>query len=183
MNKEVLFKAQSDTLRLIKDEAEKNLSDVQNAEDVITNKSNNLMQVLIPLFLIICGFCFNSFVKNDFGWLFFIASFFLIILGLVIYQLYKNILPVKSAMAGSEPNQLIQPDLISGIASTDERNLLVNRVFNLQKAIEYSLDSHTIRYSRFRKANKILLMGLLTVVSLFLLFQLFLLFLDKCLCL
>ncbi|WGK64962.1 hypothetical protein [Croceiramulus getboli] len=183
MDEEILFRAKSETLVLIKNEAEKNFLGIQNAEDVITNKSNNLMQVLIPVFLVICGFCVNSFVKNDFSWLFLMAVCLLILLGVVIFMLHKNILPVKSAILGSEPSQLIQSDMISGVHSQDERNLLVNRVHNLQNAIEYSLTSHSSRYRRFRHANKILLLGLLIIVSLFVLSQVFLLFLDKCSCL
>ena len=180
MNEKILFKAKSETLAIIKNEAEKNLLGIQNAEDVITNKSNNLMQVLIPVFLITCGFCVNSFVKDDFSWLFFMAGWLLILLGAVIFTLHKNILPVKSALLGSEPSQLVQPDMISGVHSQDERNLLVNRIHNLQIAIDYSLASHSTRYNRFRIANKILLWGLVMIVSLFVLSQFSLLFLNKC---
>ncbi|WP_318312573.1 hypothetical protein [Flagellimonas crocea] len=182
MDKKILFKAKSETLTLIKNEAEKNLKSIQNAEDVITNKSNTLMQILLPIFIILSGFCINSYTSGNYNTLFYITVCFLITLGVVIFRLHKNVLPIKSAMEGCEPNQLLQSDMISGNHKIDERNILINRIYNLQKAIEYSLKSHTIRYQRYSGTNKILLLSLISLIILFVLYQIFLLFQDMCLC-
>lgn len=180
MEKEILFQAKNETLLLIKEEAEKNLLSIQNTEDVITSKSNNLIQILLPILIILLGFLVNSFTLKQFDWKFYLSAFISILFSFVVYILYENILPVKSAIQGSEPKQLIQSDMIFGDFKKDNRNILVNRVYNLQNAITYSTKSHSIRYKRFKKGNKTLFLGLFLIFSFFLLFQLFLLFPDKC---
>lgn len=180
MNQEILFKTEVSTLLLIKEEAEKNLLAIQNTEDVITNKSNNLIQIIFPITVILSGYSINSISIDNFDWKFYLSISLILLFCLVVFQLYKNILPVKSAMIGTEPNQLVKSDMISGNAQKDERNILVNRVYNLQTAIEYTVQSHSTRYKRFRNTNKILLVGLVLIFSLFVLFQFFLLFQDKC---
>ncbi len=183
MKTEILFKAKTHTLLLIKDEAEKNLSGIQNAEDIITNKSNSLLQILIPILILISGYLLNSITNQKFNELFYISIPLTLLLGLVIMKLYRNILPVKTAIYGSEPNKLIKSDMIFGVDESDERNIIVNRIYNLQKAIDYSIKNHSIRYKRFKNSNKILLLGLLiifcsTIILLLTLF--FLPFLNKC---
>ena len=180
MEQEILFKAKNETLLLIKDEAEKNLLSIQNTEDVITNKSNNLIQILLPILIVLFGVLISSISSADFGWKFQLSLLISVLLCFVVYTLYENILPVKSVIQGSEPKQLIQSDMIFGDKLKDDRNILVNRIFSLQKAINYSTNSHSIRYKRFIKGNKLLLLGLLIIFILFSLFQGFLLFQDKC---
>lgn len=178
MNQDILYKTKNQTLILIKEDSEKNLLGIQNAEDVITNKSNSLMQILIPILIVLLGFCVNSIANKNFDWQFQLSTVIIILFGIVIYILYENILPVKTVIQGTEPNQLVQSDMISGNFENDNRNILVNRVFNLQKAINYSTQSHSIRYKRFKNANKTLFLGMLLIFILFSLFQAFLLFRD-----
>lgn len=180
MNQDILFITKNETLIIIKEEGEKNLLGIQNVEDVITNKSNSLMQILIPILIVLLGFCINSIATKNFNWQFQLSTVIIILLGIVIYILYQNILPAKSAIQGTEPNQLVQLDMIIGDIENDNRNILVNRVFNLQKAINYSTKSHSIRYKRFKNANKTLFLGLLIIFILFSLLQAFLLFQDMC---
>jgi hypothetical protein len=179
MKQEILFKAKNETLLLIKDEAEKNLLSIQNTEDVITNKSNSLIQILLPILIVLFGVLVNSISSDKFDWKFQLSLLVSVLLGFVVYTLYENILPVKSVIQGSEPKQLIQPDMIFGEQLKDDRNILVNRIYSLQKAINYSANSHSIRYKRFKKGNKFLFLGLLIIFILFSLFQCFLLFQDK----
>ena len=180
MEQEILFKAKNETLSLIKVEAEKHLLSIQNTEDVITNKSNNLIQILLPILIVLFGVLVNSISSGKFDWKFQLSLLISILLSFVVYTLYENILPVKSVIQGSEPKQLIQSDMIFGEQLKDDRNILVNRIFSLQKAINYSANSHSIRYKRFKKGNKFLFLGLLIIFILFALFQVFVLFQDKC---
>lgn len=178
MKTDILFKVKSETLFLIKDEAEKNLLAVQSTEDVITNKSNNLIQIIIPVVIVLSGFIINGFSTNVFDWKFYLSGSFVVLFSIVVFKLYKNILPVKTSLIGSEPKQLVQSDMIIGQKETDERNILVNRVYNLQNAIDYSLLSHSKRYNRFKSSIKLLLLGMLIILSLFLVYQAFVLFQD-----
>ena len=128
MNQDILFITKNETLIIIKEEGEKNLLGIQNVEDVITNKSNSLMQILIPILIVLLGFCINSIATKNFNWQFQLSTVIIILLGIVIYILYQNILPAKSAIQGTEPNQLVQLDMIIGDIENDNRNILVNRV-------------------------------------------------------
>ena len=87
-----------------------------------------------------------------------------ILIGCVIWVLYINILPLRTGVNGTNPSQLLQSDIISGDNKSDEINLVRNRVYSLEKAIEKSLQSHKIRHSRFMRANKILVIGLSVIL-------------------
>lgn len=179
MDTEFLYKANIETLKLIKDEGEKNLASIINADEVITNKSNSLMQILIPLLLILAGFNLDLIFKKVIDYKFYFSLLLIINLTLVIYILYRNILPVKSIMIGAEPEKLLQNDIIFG-SDNDYHNVLINRTYNIQKAIDNSIISHKKRYDRFKNANKTLFLGLFAIFCLFLLLQVFRLFLNKC---
>lgn len=178
MNKEVLFKAEYETLELIKNEAEKNLIGIQNSEDVITNKSNNLIRILLPILLILLGVLINSITIQNLDWKFQLSLLISILLFIVIYYLYENILPVKSATQGFDPNELVVSELILGDGKNDNRNILLNCIYSLQSSILKSRKSHKIRYDRFRTSNKILFLGLFLITFIILTFQFSLLFQD-----
>lgn len=176
MNTEILYQAKKETLFLIKEEAEKSLDGIQKIEDVITDKSNGLMRILISFFIIISGYSIKSITENKLDLLFYIALGLVVLIGWVIWVLYINILPLKTGVNGTNPYQLLQSDIISGDSNSDELNLVRNRVYSLEKAIEKSLESHKIRHSRFMKANKILVIGLSVITiltTLYLLVQFF----------
>lgn len=176
MNTDLLLKAKIESLLLIKDEAEKSLAGIQKIEDVITDKSNGLMRILISFFIIISGYSIKSVTENKIDLLFYISIALVFLIGWVIWILYINILPQKTGVNGTNPSQLLQLDIISGESKSDELNLVRNRVYSLEKAITKSLQSHKVRHTRFMRANKILVIGLLVIsllTTLFLLVQFF----------
>ena len=164
MNTDILYKAKKDTLVLVKEEAEKSLAGIQKIEDVITDKSNGLMRILISFFILIFGYSINSITNSKFNLLLYTALMLAILIGCVIWVLYINILPLRTGVNGTNPSQLLQSDIISGDNKSDEINLVRNRVYSLEKAIEKSLQSHKIRHSRFMRANKILVIGLSVIL-------------------
>lgn len=180
MNTDILLKAKDETLEATKQEAELNLEGILRAEEVITDKSNTLIQVLIPVFLVVLGFLLNSLNKDNLPDLFYLGIPLSILLGLVICMLYSNILPVKSAISGSEPNQILQLDIVDG--KNEYRNFLIHRIWSLQKAIEKTLESHKTRYDKFRSTILVLFTGLGVIlfgVMILLSFRLFPLFQCK----
>lgn len=64
MGYQYLYKAEKSTLLLIKEEGEKSLTGIIDSDNTITNQSNSLFQVLIPILLIILGFIFSQIISN-----------------------------------------------------------------------------------------------------------------------
>jgi len=180
MDTEYLYKADIETLKIIKEEGEKNLASILEADEVITNKSNSLMQILIPIFLLLVGYNLDLLFKKNIDYKFYFSLLLIINLCSVIYILYRNILPVKSVMMGAEPQKLLKNDIIAG-SINDYHSLIINRTYNIQIAIDKSITSHKKRHNSFTKANKTLFLGLLVIFCLFLLLQVYHLFISMCL--
>ncbi|WP_312418572.1 hypothetical protein [Epilithonimonas sp.] len=86
MDTEYLYKADIETLKIIKEEGEKNLASILEADEVITNKSNSLMQILIPIFLLLVGYNLDLLFKKNIDYKFYFSL--LLIINLYIIQKY-----------------------------------------------------------------------------------------------
>jgi len=170
MKKELLDKASVDTLKLIKAEAESNLKEIHNIENIITDKTEKLFKLVITFLVIVMGYALKSYSENDFGDLFLLAILFTVLFLIAAIVLYKVIFPKATIVLGSEPDNLVQEDMIKG-SEKDEKYILGNRVYNLQKAINTSKSSYLNRIKHYRSANKVLLIGIVSIVIAFILFQ------------
>ena len=88
--------------------------------------------------------------------------------------MFKSIFPLENRLLGSQPNKLVQNDLIKG-DDYDELRIISNRILCTQKAIDISITSYIKRLESYKKANKILIFGLLIsltiIIIIFLLCQ------------
>jgi hypothetical protein len=164
LNQVLLFKAGKHTLTKVKEEADNNLSSIHQSVDIITNKANNLFRLLFSIFILLFGFLVSRLVSESLDFLFYLSAVLETLLFVVLAMLYRIILPVKTALIGTEPKQLIQGDVVSGDDEKDEISFLRITIFGLQNAIEHSTESHGKRYRRFVLAHKVLIIGIGLIV-------------------
>lgn len=147
MNTDLLYLASDEALELIKDEAEKNLLAIVAVDDVLVNKSLNLLNITIGIFAFCIGYLFKIIEHHELSIILIVNIIFILILSSVIFILYGNIIPVKIPLIGSEPKKLLDPDFINETYN-HKRTIILNRVNSLQDAINAQ---HEVRLSRFLK--------------------------------
>lgn len=178
MDKKLLTDTDKETLELIKSEAEKNLSNIHATEDVITNKSSNLLKTVISFFIITSGYSIRAFSLSQYDYLFSFSISLSILFIVIISILLFVIFPKDTVCLGSEPIKIVTPNFIKG-DKYDQYRILCNKIENLQIAIEDSLSSYRTRLKAYKQSNQILISG---VILIFLSISLFYLFLNVCLC-
>lgn len=178
MNKQLLIKTDKNTLELIKSEAEKNLINIHSTEDVITNKTSNLLKTVISFFIITSGYSIRAFSLNQFDYLFGFSISLSVLFVIIISILIFIIFPKDTVSLGSEPIKNINENFIKG-DEFDEYRILCNKIECLQLAIESSLSSYRMRLNAYKKSNKILILGIILISFSI---SLFYLFLNACLC-
>jgi hypothetical protein len=164
LNQDLLFKAGKQTLTKVKEEADNNLSSIHQSVEIITNKANNLFRLLFSVFILLFGFLVSRLTSEELDFLFYLSAVLETLLFVVLAMLYSIILPVKTALMGAEPKELIQSDVISGDDEKDEMSFLRISTFGLQNAIEHSTQSHGRRYKRFVLAHTVLIIGVGLIV-------------------
>ena len=173
MKKQLLIKTDKNTLELLKSEAEKNLINIHSIEDVITNKSSNLLKMVISFFIITTGYSIRAFSLSQFDYLFSfsisLSILFIVIISLLIFIIF----PKDTVSLGSEPIKNINENFIKG-DKFDECRILCNKIENLQTAIEGSLSSYRIRLNAYKKTTTTLILGLILIFCSISLFYLFL---------
>lgn len=166
LNIELLDKLDLDNLERIKNEAEMNLEEISKSEEIITNKSNSLFQILIVVFSTLVGYLiseFSTFCLNSI--LIQICIIFSLFIAYALFLLIKIIYPIKIKLKGASPQNLIQDFIFS--SKSDEQNTInffKNRIYSLNLAINNNIESLNNRVNLFYKANKAILYGLLLVI-------------------
>lgn len=162
----LLDKLSIENLQITKYEAELNLEDLSSSEDIITNKSNTLFQVLIVIFTTIVGYLvsqINSFDINSI--LIQISIILCVVFGFVLFLLIKVIYPNKVALKGSSPSNLIQDWVFNKKSDKSQtKQILRNRVYSLNIAIESNNENLKNRVRLFDLANKSILIGLIIIL-------------------
>jgi len=164
MNLNILSQITDESLVIIKQEAENNLSGIHKIEDVVTNKINNLVNICISFFIIISGYLLTSFSNNDYGILFVLSIVTLILLAYSVFNLHGAILPKVTTIVGAKPDSLVNDKFIKN-DKDDKFRLLSNRVYCLQIAINTAHKSCVERTSIFKQTSKTLFVGLISIVS------------------
>jgi hypothetical protein len=166
LDTKLLDKLSIENLELVKSEAELNLEDLSSSEDIITNKSNTLFQVLIVIFTTIVGYLVSEINTFDIKSILIQISIILcIVFGCVLFLLTKVIYPNKVALKGSSPNNLIQDFLFNKKSNKSQtKQILRNRVYSLNIAIESNKENLNNRVRLFDWANKSILIGLIIVL-------------------
>lgn len=160
MNTDILYKAKKETQLLIKSEAEKNLEDIHKSEDIMTGKINNFLSFSYAVFIAAVGYSIKCISDKNFDLLFILSVSLSVVFALVIIVLFNSIFPLENRLLGSQPNKLIQSDMIKG-DNYDELRILGNRILCIQDAIDISISSYISRLDSYKKANRILVFGLL----------------------
>ncbi|WP_163518378.1 hypothetical protein [Gelidibacter japonicus] len=160
MNTNILYKAKKETQLLIKSEAEKNLEDIHKSEDIMTGKINNFLSFSFAVFIAVVGYSIKCISDKNFDLLFILSVSLSVVFALVIIVLFNSIFPLENRLLGSQPNKLIQSDMIKG-DDYDELRILGNRILCIQDAIDISISSYISRLNSYKKANRILVFGFL----------------------
>jgi hypothetical protein len=162
----LLEKLNIQNLEIIKSEAELNLDDLSNSENIITNKSNSLFQILVVIFTTIIGYLvsqINSFCIESL--LIQISIFLCLVFGFILFLLVKVIYPDKVALKGSCPNNLIKNYIFTKKSNKSQtKQILRNRIYSLNIAIESNKENLKNRVRLFDWANKSILIGLIIVL-------------------
>lgn len=163
---ELLFKAEKNSLLFIKNEAEKKLLGIQQAEDTVTGKANGLFQVAIPVFILLLGFSISRFSASLFDSLFYLSLSLIALFSAVVWKLYRCILPKQTVISGSRPKDALNPELFEQLETDKELELYLIRtsIYSLENAIVHSLQTHTNRLTKFKKANNILIFGFVIIL-------------------
>lgn len=166
LNINLLEKLSIENLQIVKQEAELNLEDLSSSEDVITNKSNSLFQVLIVIFTTIIGYLISEGENfNIKSILIQISIILCAFFGFVLFLLLKVIYPNKVGLKGSAPKNLIQDFIFNEKSDKKQtKQILRNRIYSLNIAIENNQENLKRRVRLFDWANKIILIGLLVVL-------------------
>lgn len=153
-------------LEKIKIEAELNLEEISKSEEIITNKSNSLFQILLVIFSTLLGYLINQITSFSYNSILVQISFiFCFFIAYSLCLLIKIIYPIKIKLKGASPVNLVQNFIFSSkYPEQSIINFLRNRVFSLDLAIKSNLESLNNRVDLFYKANKLILCGLSIVV-------------------
>lgn len=163
---ELLNKLSIENLQLIKSEAEQNLEDLSRSEDIITNKSNTMFQVLVVIFTAIIGYLVSQFENFDLKSIIIqISLFFCLVFGVVLFLLIKVIYPKRVALKGAKPSSLVKDFVFNKKSDKNHcKQILRNRVYSLNLAIQSNKQNLNKRVLLFDWANKIVLIGLVVAV-------------------
>lgn len=166
LDTKLLDKLSIENLQIIKSEAELNLEDLSSSEDIITNKSNTLFQVLVVIFTTIVGYLVSQINSFDIKSILIQISIVLcVVFGFVLFLLIKVIYPNKVALKGASPNNLIQDFLFNKKSDKSQtKQILRNRVYSLNIAIDSNKENLKNRVRLFDWANKSILIGLIIVL-------------------
>jgi hypothetical protein len=171
MNEEILNKADLEVIRLVKNESEKLFNSIIDVDNILTNKSSNLLNVCVSILTVSIGFSISQLLTNTFSNLIVYSIFVSILLMVVVFKLIQNISPISTTLIGSD--KLIIKELISG-SKHDEYLILTNRILNIQDGIKSNKDVAERKAKEYKESYKLLITGLTSISVLFLLFCLFL---------
>lgn len=162
LDTKLLDKQKLSTLLILKNEAEVNLDEISKTEEIITNKSNNLFQILIVTFTSVFGYVIFNLQKSL---IIHISIIFLLFIGYSIFLLKQIIYPDKIKLKGSAPFQLVEKDILFfEIEELNNERILRNRIFSLNIAIQNNLISINKRVDLYRKSNETLFIGIITII-------------------
>jgi hypothetical protein len=148
------------TLQLMHNEADKHLNALTNSFREITNKSYLLLGILISALTGLLGFM----IKTD---LFSIYSLFFLLLIIPTAQLIPNIKPSAFGFPGAEPQKMVHP-YFENDTKNQYRKLLVQRIEDLQKMIDYNAAIIQQRSNQMMKAIRSIGIVLLLILILWL---------------
>lgn len=171
MNATLLIKSDKQTQLLIKSEAEKNLQDIHKSENLMTGKINTFLSFSFAVFITVVGYSVKAITDDKIDLLFVLSISLSIVFSLIIIVLFNSIFPYENRLLGSEPNKLVQEDMIKG-DEYDELRILGNRILCIQDAIKISLSSYRKRLNSYKKANRILVFGLFSTLLVLIVFLL-----------
>ena len=162
----LLEKLNIENLERVKSEAELNLDDLSSSEDIITNKSNTLFQVIVVIFTTIVGYLVSQINSFDISSILIqISIIFCLIFGFVLYLLIKVIYPNRIALKGSSPSNLIHESIFNKKSDKNQtKAILRSRIYCLNIAIESNKENLKKRVRLFDFANKSILIGLIVVL-------------------
>ena len=167
----LLTKSDKGTQLLIKAEAESNLKDIHKSEDLMTGKINAFISFSFAIFIIVVGYSMKAITDNNID-LFFILSVSLsVVFSFIIIVLFNALFPYENRALGSEPIELVQEDMIKG-DKFDELRILGNRILSMHDDIKTSTKSYRFRLNSYKNAYKILLIGILFTLLIFITFLL-----------
>jgi hypothetical protein len=171
MEEEILNKADIKIIQLIKNESETLFNSITEVDNILTNKSSNLLNVCISILTLSIGFSISQLIIKNHSNLLIYSVFISVLLLIVVFKLFKNINPITTTLLGSD--KLINSDLIKG-SEYDEYSILTNRILNIQNGINTNKEISETKAKNYKESYKFLIIGLSSISVLFLLFCLFL---------
>lgn len=158
-------------LEEVKIEAEKNLQQIHETENIIVNKATNLFQAILPVFIGIFGYTVVAGLEKKVGMaVIFLSILLIVLLGTCLFYLLRIFDTQQTALLGSSPSILLGDDLIAN-KEEDKKDLYVKiRVYSLDSAIKEAGRSLSTRRDGYKLVLKILKCGLiiLGIISLLL---------------
>jgi hypothetical protein len=150
------------TLLLIKEESEKYITAQVDSESVILNKSTNLFQILIAIFISIFTYLLSTYKSLDNVLLYNTGVVFSCFLSISLGLLLFVINPSKIRLAGASPESVIDSDIFNG-SEYDRIKLLKNRIFCLNIDIKINREKQKTRVLCYRLSLAVIVIGMVYV--------------------
>lgn len=157
-----------DSIILIRDEAEKYIQHQIESESIIIGKATGMFQLFIAIIISIVGY-FVSLKSLSENVIIFVCGLVVILfVGKSIFLLSKCINPSLTHTTGASPSVLLD-DMIFFGANNDEkkRTFMIQRVYNLDKAITENRQVQTKRVDNYKRAIKNVMLGLVVLITVF----------------
>lgn len=149
-------KLKPETAQFILDQSEKNLIEINNAADVLTARSNTILQFSIPSIIVLTGYIYSDYSKGDL--LTHLAAIAIVILSLITILAFIANSLYKVVPLGNRPVNMINNEKVLH----DDQYLvfLFNSIKNIQKSITKNESKNVKRASKLYLIEKIIWVGL-----------------------
>ncbi len=162
LDTQLLDKLDISNLELIKVEAELCNSEISKSEEIITNKANTLLQIVIVFITSLIGFIISQLIDRHFPKIFTsISLIFLVFLSCSLRLLFKAWYPNKNGLSGVMPSNLVDSSIYSEHNEDNKKNFYKNRIYSINIAIHNNLESLSSRVRQYEKSIKLIIWGLI----------------------
>lgn len=165
LNTRLLDKLDISNLELIKAEAELCNSEISKSEEIITNKANTLLQVVMVFITSLIGFVITQIIDGQLPKIFTqVGIIFLVFLSCSLRLLLKAWYPNKNGLSGVMPSNLIDNAIYSDDNENNQKNFYRNRIYSLNMAMHNNLESLSMRVRQYEKSIKLIIVGLIVTI-------------------
>ena len=171
--------ASLDDAKFIYDQAEKKLKEVNLASDLVVTRVTTLISVITALLIALIGFTINRYLKTSSFDKFTVSSIIEIIYLIpVLWYVSLNIKGYNYAVIGASPKTLFSDSFFSQKQRLEEsvrsKMFIWTQIENYQDSIERNTITNNLRWYRFNKSIKLLMLVpivlIISIITLFLLF-------------